>query len=404
MGNRAIHRLTALAVTRLKKPGMYADGGCLYLQVRGPTSKSWVFRYRFEGRERELGLGSLLNVSLSEAREKAAAARKQKFNGIDPLELKHEERSSRKAAERRLQVPSFDKAVTEFLRTQKSAWKNVKHEQQWSNTLRSYASPHFGDWPVCDVDRRAVIAAIEPIWSTKPETAGRVRGRIEAILDWATVMEFRSGDNPARWKGNLDKVLPARGRVARVKHHAALPYTQAPAFVSKLAQRAETAAKALHFTILTAARTSEILGLRWSEIDLKKATWTVPPERMKAGREHRVPLCSAATQLLSNLQPDDATDLVFPSPASDRPLSLNAMAAVLKRMEQHDITVHGFRSSFRDWAAEQTVTANEVVEAALAHTIGNKVEAAYRRGDLFEKRKVLMDQWASFLAEKNDND
>lgn len=377
---------------------MYADGGCLYLQVRGPTSKSWVFRYRFEGRERELGLGSLLTVSLSEAREKAAVARKQKSNGIDPLELKHEERSSRKAAERRLQVPSFDEAVTAFLRTQKAAWKNVKHEQQWSNTLRDYASPHFGDWPVCDVDRRAVIAALEPIWSTKPETAGRVRGRIEAVLDWATVMEFRSGDNPARWKGNLDKVLPARGRVARVKHHAALPYVQAPAFVSKLAQRDETAAQALHFTILTAARTSEILGLRWSEIDLKTATWTVPPERMKAGREHRVPLCTAATELLSSLRPEHANGLVFPSPASDRPLSLNAMAAVLKRMEQHDITVHGFRSSFRDWAAEQTETANEVVEAALAHTIANKVEAAYRRGDLFEKRRVLMDAWCTYLS------
>lgn len=376
---------------------MYADGGGLYLQVRGPTSRSWIFRYRFEGRERELGLGSLLTVPLSEARDRAAVARKQKSEGVDPLEIKHEAHVARKASERKRRVPTFDEASTAYLRTQKAGWKNLKHEQQWTNTLRSYASPHFGKRPVSEVDLPVVVAALEPIWAAKPETAGRVRGRIEAVLDWATVMQFRSGENPARWKGNLDKILPARGRLARVKHHAAMPYGRTSAFVVTLASRKETAAKALHFTILTAARTSEVLGLRWPEIDLKRALWTVPAERMKAGREHRVPLCRAALQLLAALPRSDETDLVFPSPDSVRPLSVNAMAAVLKRMNEREVTVHGFRSSFRDWAAEQTETASEVVEAALAHTIGNKVEAAYRRGDLIDKRRYLMDAWCKYL-------
>lgn len=382
----------------MKKPGMYADGGGLYLQVRGPSSRSWIFRYRFEGRERELGLGSLLTVPLSEARDRAAAARKQKSEGVDPLEIKHKAQVARKTAERKQRVPTFDEASTTYLRTQKAGWKNVKHEQQWTNTLRAYASPHFGERSVSEVDLPAVVAALEPIWAAKPETAGRVRGRIEAVLDWATVMQFRSGENPARWKGNLDKILPPRGRLAKVKHHAALPYGEAHEFIRKLSVREETAARALHFSILTAARTSEVLGLRWPEIDLKRGLWTVPPERMKGGREHRVPLSPPALKVLSSITRSDTTDLVFPSPDPERALSVNAMAAVLKRMKYDDITVHGFRSTFRDWAAEQTDTANEVVEAALAHTIGNKVEAAYRRGDLLDKRTFLMSQWAKFLA------
>lgn len=377
---------------------MYADGGGLYLQVRNSTSKSWIFRYKLGGRAREMGLGSLALVSLANARELANEARKQCFDGTDPIESKREQRAEHVAEQREARVPTFDEATSAYLLSNSAAWKNAKHTKQWSSTLKTYASPHFGKWPVDQIDLGAVLKALQPIWTTKTETAGRVRGRIEAVLDWSTVLGHRSGDNPARWRGNLDKVLPMQSRVSKVKHHAALPFDAVPAFVRDLSQRTETSARALLFTVLTAARTSEVLGMRWSEIDLDKAVWTVPAARMKAGRVHRVPLAVPVVALLQELAQGASNDLVFPGPRDDRPLSINAMPAVLKRMKMVDVTVHGFRSSFRDWAAEKTDTANEVVEAALAHTIGNKVEAAYRRGDLFEKRQTLMASWATFIS------
>ena len=398
VGTRSLNRLSAVGVQKAAKPGMYADGGGLYLQVRGPTSKSWIFRYKLGGRAREMGLGPLAVVSLARARELATEARKQCFEHVDPIELKREQQVVREAEQEKAHVPTFDEASTAYLRSNSAGWKNSKHAQQWSTTLATYASPHFGKWPVDRIDLKAVLKALQPIWTTKTETAGRVRGRIEAVLDWATVLGHRSGDNPARWRGNLDKVLPMQRRVSKVKHHAALPYDAAPAFIRELAERAETAARALLFTILTASRTSEVLGMRWSEIDLDKALWTVPALRMKAGREHRVPLAEPVIDILQKLSRGEPTDLVFPGPGEDRPLSINAMPAVLKRMKLVDVTVHGFRSSFRDWAAERTDAANEVVEAALAHTIGNKVEAAYRRGDLLDKRRALMNSWAEYLA------
>jgi integrase len=398
VGTRSLHRLSAVGVQKAAKPGMYADGGGLYLQVRGPMSKSWIFRYKLSGRAREMGLGPLAVVSLARARELATEARKQCFDGVDPIELKRSQQAEREAEQEKARVPTFDEATTAYLHSNSAGWKNSKHAQQWSSTLATYASPHFGNCPVDRIDLKAVLKALQPIWATKTETAGRVRGRIEAVLDWATVLGHRTGDNPARWRGNLDKVLPMQRRVSTVKHHAALPYDAAPAFIRELAERTETAARALLFTVLTASRTSEVLGMRWSEIDLDKALWTVPALRMKAGREHRVPLAEPVIDILQKLSRGEPTDLVFPGPGDDRQLSINAMPAVLKRMKLVDVTVHGFRSSFRDWAAERTDAANEVVEAALAHTIGNKVEAAYRRGDLLDKRRALMNNWAVYLA------
>lgn len=379
---------------------MYADGGGLYLQVRSPTSKSWIFRYKLGGRAREMGLGSLALVSLANARELANEARKQCFDGTDPIESKREQRAEHVAEQRKARVPTFDEATSAYLLSNSAAWKNAKHAKQWSSTLKTYVSPHFGNWPVDRIDLGAVLKALQPIWTTKTETAGRVRGRIEAVLDWSTVLGHRPGDNPARWRGNLDKVLPMQSRVSKVKHHAALPYDMAPAFIAELEERTGTAARALLFTILAAARTSEVLGMRWSEVDREKRIWTVPSERMKAGREHRVPLTTMMNDLLGALPQGAPSELVFPGAGADRQLSINAMSAVLKRMGRASVTVHGFRSTFRDWTAEQTDTANEVVEAALAHSIANKVEAAYRRGDNLEKRRSLMTSWSQYLTGK----
>jgi integrase len=395
--NRGVGRLSAIGVQRQTKPGMYADGGGLYLQVRGATSKSWIFRYRFAGRERELGLGSLQAVSLGEARDLAAAARKLKVSGVDPVDQKQQARDATRA-EVRKRVPTFDEAVTTYLKTNSAGWKNAKHAQQWTNTLKAYATPHFGDTLVSDIDLHSVLAALEPIWTTKPETASRVRGRIETVLDWAAVLKHRTGENPARWRGNLDKVLPPLSKVRKVQHHSALPYKNLPEFFAELAERQAVSALALQFAILTAGRTTEVLGARWCELDLDGAIWTVPATRMKAGKDHRVPLTSWAIAILAGLPKASPEALVFADQSTGRQLSINAMPALLKRMNRADVTVHGFRSSFRDWAAEETQYQGEVVEAALAHTISSKVEAAYRRGDLVEKRRALMSDWSAFAT------
>lgn len=384
-------------VKRTTAPGRYPDGGGLWLQVYGPTSKSWIFRYRLGGRERELGLGSAFDVSLVEAREAAAAARKLKVSGIDPVDAK---RNAKAAAAVPAEAPSitFDQAAAAYVKTNAAGWKNSKHAAQWTSTLKTYASPVFGSRSVADIDRPSVLKVIEPIWATKSETASRVRGRIEAILDWAAVMGYRSGDNPARWKGHLDKVLPAQNKVKKVTHFKALPYDEVPAFLAMLHDQVGVAGQALQFTILTAGRTTEVLEARWSEIDAQARLWTVPASRMKAGRIHRVPLTDAALAALPRKGIAGETDFVFAHSLTGRSLSENAMTAVLKRMKV-DATVHGFRSSFRDWAAEKTKYPGDVVEMALAHTVANKVEAAYRRGDLYEKRQALMCDWAAFCMQ-----
>jgi integrase len=344
---------------------------------------------------------------LKAARERARRAREQLLDGIDPLEAR---RAQRAAA---ANVMTFKQAAAAYYEQHEGRWKNAKHRAQFLSTLESYAHPLIGSRPVSSIDTPAVLRVLEqPVvaergypagqfWASRPETANRVRGRIETVLDWATVRGHRSGDNPARWKSHLDQVLPGRGQIAKVEHHPALPYSQLPAVVAALAIRPGTAARALQFLILTASRTGDVIGARWSEVDLANRVWTIPAGRMKAGREHRVPLSDTAVLLLRSLLTEDNNEFVFIGPRAGAGLSDMSMTAVLRRMGHTEITVHGFRSTFRDWAAEVSHFPNHVVEMALAHAIGDKVEAAYRRGDLFDKRRELMAAWADYCETKH---
>src|SRR5262249_16788672 len=346
-------------------------------------------------KERYMGLGSLDTVSLADAREKAADCRKLREQGKDPIEVRTAQRAS--AAAERAKAMTFDQCAERYIAAHRAGWRNPKHAAQWQNTLSTYVSPTFGRLPVQAVDVGLVIKVLEPIWSPKPETASRVRGRIEAVLDWAAARGFRDADNPARWKGRLDKLLPRRSKVRAVQHHAALAYAEIGTFICALRERPATAARALEFAILTAARTGEVLGARWNEVDLKGKVWTVPASRMKNGREHRVPLSNAALAVLRQMQSLRQNDRLFPGDRRET-LSDMALLMLLRRMNRSDLTAHGFRSTFRDWAAERTNFPSEVVEMALGHAVSDKVEAAYRRGDLFEKRRKLMDAWASYCA------
>jgi integrase len=396
---RTINRLSHRKVVTLKQPGMHGDGGGLYLQVTegadGTPRKSWLFRYTVAGRERQMGLGPLSDVPLAEARDRALAARKLRRAGKDPIAEREAARveASLVAAK----TMSFDECATAYIAAHRAGWRNLKHAAQWSSTVATYCSPVFGKLPVQLVDVGLVMKAIAPLWAAKPETAGRVRGRIERILDLAKVRGFRDGENPARWRGHLDQLLPARGKVRRVKHHAALPFADIPAFVAALRGRDAVAARALEFAILTAARTSEVLGATWSEFYLDTRVWTIPAERMKGAREHRVPLGDRAIEIIRNMMSAKKNDHVF---YGDRRAALSNMSLLmlLRRMGRTDITTHGFRSTFRTWAAECTNYPREVVEAALAHVVGNKVEAAYQRGDMLDKRRPLMAQWENYCA------
>jgi integrase len=394
-----IHRLTAMAVTHSSKPGLYPDGAGLYLRVARNGSKSWAFRFTLNGKPREMGLGGLTKVSLADARNKATEARRMLSDGYDPVTLRQEEEARRAAAEKQTAAHSmtFDKCAEAYISAHEISWRNEKHRQQWRNTLTTYVSPVFGVTPVQNVDIDLVMKVIEPLWSVKTETARRVRGRIEVILDWARVRGYRTGENPARWRGNLDHLLPARSKVRAVKHHAALPYSEIGAFMQDLRKLEGASATALEFLILTVARTGEIIGARWPEIDLKNGIWIVPAVRMKSGREHRVPLSSAATAILKRMSASK-NDYVFSGRSPGTPLSNMALLMTLGRMNRGNVTAHGFRSTFRDWAAECTNFPREVVEMALAHVIEDKTEAAYRRGDLFEKRRQLMGEWTIFCA------
>jgi integrase len=296
------------------------------------------------------------------------------------------------------QAMTFDACAAAYIDTHKAGWQNAKHREQWPSTLNSYASPFFGSLPVQAIDVGLVMKALEPIWQTKPETASRLRGRIEAVLDWATVRGYRKDENPARWRGHLDKLLPARSKVRKVEHHPALPYDDLADFAAALRRQEGVASRALEFLILTAARTGEVIGARWDEVDVVEKIWVVPAARMKASREHRVPLSAAAVAVLEQMKQIREGDFVFPGGKKGKPLSNMAMLAVLKRMERGELTAHGFRSTFRDWAAERTNFSHEVAEMALAHTVSDKVEAAYRRGDLFQKRRQIMEAWARFCV------
>jgi integrase len=394
-----VGRLTALKVEKAKQAGMYADGDGLYLQVT-EGGASWIYRYMLAGRPREMGLGPLALFGLQEARAKALDARRLRHEGIDPIE-------ARKAARLRARLDAakamtFKECADAYINAHRAGWRNAKHAAQWGATLATYAEPIIGALPVQTIDTALVLKVLEPIWTAKPETASRVRGRIESILDWARVRDYRTGENPARWRGHLDKLLPARSKVRKVEHHAALPYAELPAFLVALREQEGIAARALEFTILTAARTNETIGAPCSEFDHLDKIWTIPAERMKAVKEHRVPLSARALAVLRDAESarTGGTDYVFPGGKVGKPLSNMAMTEVLRRMGRGDITVHGFRSTFRDWAAECTNFPSEVVEMALAHAVGDKVEAAYRRGDLFEKRRRVMNAWAEFCGKR----
>jgi len=401
---RKVHNaLTPLSV-KSAKPGRHADGGGLYLQVKPSGARSWVYRATVAGKVRYIGLGSAAGadaVPLAKARELARQKASEAAAGNIPVSDRKRRAQEAKAAEQasRLAGTTFRDVADAYISLNEGGWKNDKHRQQWRNTLETYAYPHFGDIPVGEVGTEHVMAALKPIWTTKPETASRVRGRIENILDAAKVEGLRTGENPARWRGHLDKVLPKRARHTR-GHHAAMPYSSVPGFMERLVECEGIGARALEFTILTAARSGETLGARWSEIDLEAAVWTVPAERMKAGKVHTVPLSPRAVAILREVQPlnkkGGADAPLFPA-SHGGALSGMAMAMQLRRLVP-GVTVHGFRSSFRDWAAECTSFSHEVCEMALAHTIGNKAEAAYRRGALFMKRRKLMDAWANYCA------
>ncbi len=383
-------KLTARGIAALTTPGRHSDGGNLYLSIDAKGRKRWTFLYVRDGKQREMGLGAAQDVPLADARALADAARATLRAGADPIDI-------RRAMGKAEAVPTFGAYVETFLAAKEGGWRNPKHRAQWRMTLTKYAAPlhslHLDKVAVADV-----LAALRPLWQTKPETASRLRGRIEAVLDAAKVAGHRSGENPAAWSGNLEHLLPKRGKLSR-GHHAAMAYTDVPAFIAKLRERDALAALALEFCILTAARSGEVLGARWSEIDLAAQVWTVPAARMKATREHRIPLSERALAILERLSEARTGELVFPGQRAGRPLSVMAMEMLLRRMDQDAVTVHGFRSAFRDWAGNETHFPREVAEAALAHVVGDKAEQAYRRGDALEKRRALMSAWASHCGE-----
>lgn len=400
MANRAANKLKSKQVESLTEPGTYEDGNGLRLVVSKTGRKSWVFRYQINGKRREMGLGKYPGRSLENARRDAEDARRQIASGIDPIDAANAEREAQQAAamiEAAKRI-TFDQVAADYIAAHRAGWKNAKHAQQWENTLSTYASPIIGKLPPSDIATEQVLQVLQPIWTTKPETASRVRNRIELVLDAAKARRLRDGENPARWRGHLDKLLPKRAKVRAVKHHPALPWQDLPAFMARLSEAGNLTHAAMRLTILTACRSAEVLNAEWSEIDIPARTWTIPAERMKASKEHRVPLSDAAIAVLEALPRDDDSPYVFPGARRGRPLSNMAMLMGLRRLERDDLTMHGFRSTFRDWAAEATHYPRDVCEQALAHTIGNAVEAAYRRGDMFDKRRAMMDEWAHYAT------
>jgi integrase len=387
---RKINRLTARTVATLTKPGRHADGAGLYLKIDRSGAKRWVFMYERGGKQREAGLGPVNAVALVKARELAASFRVVLAEGADPIKTRKAERAAQDSRR------TFGQMAEGFLAAQEHGWRNAKHRQQWRNTLATYAAPLWS-MHVDEIGTEDVLQALQPIWQTKPETASRVRGRIEAVLDAARVQRLRQGENPARWRGHLDKLLPKAKKLSR-GHHAAMPYAGAPAFLARLRERESMAAMALEFLILTAARSGEVLGARWAEIDLVAKVWTVPGDRMKAGRQHRVPLSPPTLEIIERLAEGKIGEFIFPGQRPGRPLSGMALEMVLRRMKAGGVTVHGFRSSFRDWSGDCTSFPREICEAALAHVAGDMTERAYRRSDALEQRRELMSAWARYLA------
>jgi integrase len=392
---RHVHKLSAKAVESKRKPGYYPDGAGLYLQVSKGGSKSWLFRFMLNGRAREMGLGSLLAISLADARSRASDCRRLLADGIDPIEARKQGRIQ--VAMQAARTITFEDAWKKFIAANRAKWKNAKHVAQWENTLETYAGKVMGHVPVADIDTGMVLRVLEPIWTTKHETATRVRQRIEKVLSWATVHKYRSGENPARWRGHLDQTLPTISKEERVEHFPALPYKEIPTFMLKLREQEGIAPSALELTILSAMRTEAVIAAKPAEFDLDEAIWTVPAARMKGKKRapHKVPLSPRAVAIVRQ-RIKAGGEYLFPGQKEGKPLSNGAMLQLLDRMKRGDITVHGFRSTFKDWASECTAYPEIVSEMALGHRIPDKVEAAYRRGDLLEKRRGLMDEWAEY--------
>jgi len=388
---------------RTAGPGVYGDGGGLALCVRkGATglNRVWMFRYKRDGRAHWMGLGSYPDVTLARAREKAQDARRLLIDGYDPLTVKRDQRASLRREQIKRVMPTFDECVTAYLVSHRAGWRSVQHSNEWTRSLRAYVTPVFGGTPVDMIDTALVCKALEPLWHTKVNTASRVRGRIENVLDWAKVRGYRAGENPARWRGHLENLLPKRSKVQTVVHYRALPYSQLPNFMDELRKIEGMTARCLEFVVLTAARSNEALTAKWSEIDLHARTWTLPASKMKGRREHRVPLAPAALSLLEALPRNG--EYVFTGHRGRQFLSPASMKMLLIRVKQ-PTTTHGFRSSFRDWCAEQTSYPAEVAEMALAHRVGSQVENAYRRTDMFERRRRLMAEWAAFCETPASN-
>ncbi|MER2606593.1 MAG: integrase arm-type DNA-binding domain-containing protein [Siculibacillus sp.] len=401
---RQLHKLSARTVETLTEPGRYGDGGGLYLVLDPTGRRRWVFRYARDGKTTDMGLGASGKhaVSLAEARTAASSARALLDQGKDPRVEREALRAAEKASDAK-EIVTFGKFADELVQQIEEGFRNAKHRAQWKSTLKEYGAP-IRDKAIDAISTDDVLEVLKPIWMTKAETASRVRGRIERILDAAKAKGLRSGENPARWRGHLSNLLPKRQKLQR-GHHAALPFERIAGFVAEIRDRDATAARAMEFLILTAARSGEVLGATWGEIDQEAKLWTIPAPRMKAGREHRVPLTSRALEILESmakLRPKEASpgDYVFPGQKPKRPLSVMTLEMLLRRMKRDDITTHGFRSTFRDWAGEMTPFPREVAEAALAHVVGDATERAYRRGDALEKRRNLMDAWATYCELK----
>jgi len=400
---RSLYKLSAVQVEATRASGYYADGGGLYLRVAPGGSRAWMFRFARAGKTRDGGLGSYPTVSLSKARAEAERCRQLLAVGEDPIEARRKQRAAAQAATAK--VMTFGECGAAVIASHEASWRNPKHRQQWENTLKSYVYPLIGDLPVASVDTALVVQVLERFWRTKPETASRVRGRIETILDWARVRGYRNSEvNPARWRGHLDQLLPSKNKVRPVRHHAAMPYAQVPAFMKELRTRKGTAEYALEFGILTATRSREFREAEWRDINLKNNVWTARVKLTQANPsgDFRAPLSSAAIALLNEMP--RIGRYVFPGQDQNKPISDSAIRTFVLRDMGYgptDCTIHGFRSSFRDWAAECTSFSNEVAEMALAHSISSAIEAAYRRGDLLEKRRKLMELWAAFCAGKS---
>lgn len=397
MATRQLNRLTALGIGKLIDPGYYPDGGGLYLQISASGSRSWIYRFSIFGRAREMGLGPLSLVSLAAARKEAGECRAMVKQRIDPI-LARDKRVTQRAAENTESV-TFKEAATAFIDARRSSWRNLKHAKQWTATMENYVYKELGHVDVRDIDTEMIVRILQPIWLKKGETARRVRGRVKAILDAETTLGHRSGENPARYVDHLDRVLPRTKKRQQVKHHPALAWEEMPAFFAALRARPKRTARMLRLLILTATRTNEVRFARPEEFDLDAKVWTIPGDRMKCEVELRVPLCEEAVELVrAQIENGAKHGWLFPGYKAGRPLSDMAMLNLLIRMDRHDITVHGFRSTFRDWIADCTDYPDSLAEQALAHTIGSMTESAYRRRDMLERRRGMMEDWAQYCA------